>query len=450
MVPRILIIRSKWLVSSLWVLLAVFIAPQSQADHLADVAVEDINDSSVRGLPDPLIALDGTTVVDSRDWYGRRRNELKLLLQHYLYGYMPEAPEVEITTLRSDGEVFGGIATYRELEIRFPELTDEADTEEDGPRIMLAVFTPSRGTGPYPVFLTINRCGNHTVSKYQGITIFPTSLEGGHCRNDESGRGTHNDFWSVELILRSGYAFATFHQNDIDADREDSTDGIQQCYEDFFVEHGVSEGMAWGTIAAWSWGVSRAVDGLESLPDIDGSRITAVGHSRRGKAVLIAAAFDERIDLVIPHQAGTGAEALSRGMIQEPVFVMNQAFPHWFNDMYKSYSFKVGKLPVDQHELLALVAPRGVLLTAARSYWWGGISSGLRSMEGADRVFKLLGARGIAGKGIIWEGEDISTENATGLSQYRRREGHRLDPEYWMVFIDYASAYFEGTSLTAP
>jgi hypothetical protein len=430
----------------LWLILVACVSLPIWAHHLTDLVEPPPQGSPGRGLPDPLVAIDGTMVDGPDEWYGQRRDELKLLFQHYIYGYMPEAPEIDIHEIRSDPEAFGGIATYRELIIRFPQ----AGSDADEPRIILSVFTPNRGKGPYPAFVTINRCGNHTVSDYRGITIFPSRWEGGHCRNDESGRGSHSDFWSIELILRNGYAFATFHEADVDADSVEYPLGIQPYYEDFFTEHGVSKEMTWGTIAVWSWGVSRALDALETLPDIDGTRITAVGHSRRGKSVLVAAAFDERIDLVIPHQAGTGAEALNRGLVQEPVFVMNRAFPHWFNAMYKSYNYRIGQLPVDQHELLALVAPRGVLLTAARSYWWGGPSSSLHALQAADDVFKMLGARGLSGTGIIWEGEVVSNENATGLSQYRRRDGHRLDPEYWQVFIDYASAYFAGLSQTAP
>ena len=404
----------------------------------ADDIHPEIREAEAIGLPDPLITLNGSVVDTPEKWFTTRRDELIQLFQYYVYGYMPDAPKIAATLGKYEEGALGGRADYYEVRIDFPELPQAVETTagmRERPRIIVSLFVPSSGTGPYPAFIGINRCGNHTVVPYSGITIFSKTHAGGHCLSSEKGRGTHTSFWSVADVIDRGYAFATFHESDVDSDRVDDTDGIQPFYHDrnaIDSEHVATE---WGTIGVWAWGVSRV---------IDTTRMAVVGHSRRGKAALLAAAFDERIDLVIPHQAGTGAEALSRGLLQEPPFIMNNAYPHWYNEIYKSYNFRLNRLPVDQHELLALVAPRGVLLTAALSYLWAGPGSAHRAMKGAEPVFKLLGGAGMYANGIIPSDASITVDMATGLSQYRRAKGHRLDPAYWRVFIDYADAFYEG------
>src|SRR5581483_953464 len=113
----------------------------------------------------------------------------------------------------------------------------------------------------------------------------------------------------------------------------------------------------WGTIAAWAWGIQRAIDYLVTDPDIDAARIIVVGHSRLGKTALLAGAFDERVAMAIPLQAGCGGTAPSRGKVGESVKQINTAFPHWFDDEFKTFNDQPERLPFDQHELVALCAP---------------------------------------------------------------------------------------------
>ena len=411
------------------------------SDHID----ESIRKAISRSFPDPFTMLDGSMITSPEQWYAHRRDELKQLFQYHVYGYMPDVPQISIKTIHRENNIFNGLAHYRELEISFPEMPERLlldGKELKRPRIIVSLYLPANSQGPSPVFLTINRCGNHTVSDYRGVSIFPDAWVGGGCSNSEAGRGSHRRFWSVEYIVSRGYAVATFHESDIDTDKDDFSDGVHPFYQTPDSTDKNHDKTRWGTIAAWAWGVSRVIDSFRAVEEIDSEKIVAVGHSRRGKSILLAAAFDERISLAIPHQAGTGAEALSRGFFQEPVFIMNMVYPYWFNDVFKTYNFRISRLPVDQHELLALVAPRGLLLTAAKSYAWAGYRSSHKAMREADAVFKLLGAPGMAGNGIIKEGEKITRQNATGLTQYRRQKGHSLDPEYWKVFVDYAESYF--------
>src|SRR6185295_17054443 len=194
-------------------------------------------------------------------------------------------------------------------------------------------------------------------------------------RVTEASRGTWVDRWDIEKIIDRGYAVATCYNGDIDPDRPDAR-GLQTHFPQ----------LEFGTIAGWAWGLSRAVDYLVTDKEIDARRIVVTGHSRLGKAALVAAAFDERIAIAIPHQAGAGGSAPSRALIardkpwntldtpktkrNETVADLNEKFPHWFNAAFKEFNTQPERLPFDQHCLVALCAPRPVLFTNGRIDTW--------------------------------------------------------------------------------
>ena len=191
------------------------------------------------------------------------------------------------------------------------------------------------------------------------------------------------------------------HRVDVDPD----TPG-QRGLQRFFPTSDPAD--ASGTIGAWAWGLQRAVDYLVTAPGIDPRRIVVTGHSRLGKAALLAAAFDERIALAIPHQAGCGGSAPSRARIAigkpfntldtprtkppETVADINDAFPHWFNGNYKLFNDAPERLPFDQHCLVALCAPRPVLFTNAQEDEWANPDGQFEVLKAADPVYRFLGA----------------------------------------------------------
>jgi|GEM_PF-176461 len=387
-------------------------------------------------LPDALTMFDGTPVTSPTQWYEERRPELLRLFQHYVYGYMPDPPGITATVTKSVDGLFDGKATLKEVAIRFNDIA-----HKKGPVIHLALFLPNDRKGPAPVFLALNKCGNQCVTDHEGVTILADAWRHESAKEMGTKRGARADFWCVETLIDRGWAFATFHESDIDPDKHDFTDGVHRYYD-------ACPGPAatrWGTLAAWAWGLHRAVDYLVADGDIDRRAICVTGHSRRGKTALLAAAFDERISLVVPHQSGTGGAALFRDNDQETVERINRVFPHWFNDLFCRFGRREAKLPLDQHLLMALVAPRPLLDTAGLQDKWANYESARRAMGEADKVYAFLGVAGIKGTGII-EGDEPIDAAAGRLAQYRRDTGHTLNRDYWKAILDFADLHLRTDS----
>jgi len=393
-------------------------------------------------LPDALTMFDGTPVATPRDWYEKRRPELKALFEHYMYGVAPPAPEkIDATVSFENRSFLDGRATLRETVLKFgPPGT---------PPMHVLVVLPNRRSGPAPVFAALNFCGNHAVVADPGVAI-PTVWMYGNCagcsenRATEAGRGTQAVMWSADLFVDRGYALATCYYGDIDPDTPDFTNGVHPHY----LPAGQTQPGPhdWGSIRAWAWGLSRVVDYLLTLPEIDARRVCVTGHSRLGKTALLAAAFDERIALAAPHQSGTGGCAMSRNNDQETVERINRVFPHWFNDTFPQFNDREEKLPIDQHLLMALVAPRPLFDTEGDQDKWANYTSALNGLRAADKVYKFLGARGLVGDGVLRDDDDLGGPEKGELVQYRRDAKHAVTREYWERMLDFADSRLTPSS----
>jgi hypothetical protein len=196
----------------------------------------------------------------------------------------------------------------------------------------------------------------------------------------------------------------------------------------------------WSTIGAWAWGYSRVIDYLVTVGDIDAARIIAVGHSRLGKTTLLAAAFDERIAVAIPHQAGCGGTGPSRAIGNkgaESVKRINTSFPHWFNANFKKFSDEPERLPFDQHCLIAMCAPRPVLLSNAVEDKWANPDGQFELLVAADPVYRLVGAKGVASKTMPAIGKLMDSP----LGYWIRDGKHSMNREDWRVFLDFADRH---------
>lgn len=378
------------------------------------------------GLPDPLVRLDGERVTSPEDWLRTRRPELKALFQHYMYGVMPPAPRsITAKVERADGSWFGGKATKKEVTIAFGP--------PEAPKIHLLLVVPNGLHEPAPVFLGLNFLGNHTAATDPSIALpvawVPNHKDG---RATEADRGVQENVWAIDDVIGRGYALATFYAGDVAPDHPGFRDGLHPYY--------LKPGQTtpgphdWGTVAAWAWGLHRAVDYLQTDPQLGKERIAVVGHSRMGKAALVAAAFDERIALVIPHQAGCGGSAPSRGKIGESVKQINDRFPHWFDAEFKHFNDQPDRLPFDQNCLVALVAPRPVLLSNAVDDTWANPEGQFEVLRAADPVYRLLDAGGLDARAMPAVGTLVDSR----LGYYIRPGKHSMGREDWKVFLDFA------------
>jgi hypothetical protein len=415
--------------SSLAAAASVFLFSFAAMSAAAELPTIDQLPSSAE-LPDPLRMLDGRPVTTRGQWFAERRPELKTLFEHYMYGRAPAVPgNLRVRAEREDEHYFGGKATKKELALEYgPPGT---------PPIHLLLVVPNRRQGPAPVFVGLNFCGNHMLLGDPTIGL-PSIWMPEHCpsctgnRAQEAGRGKQVDVWAIEQSIDRGYAVATAYSGDLDPDKPDFADGVHP----HFLKPGQTVPAAdeWGCIAAWAWGLSRMVDYLVTDSDLDPKRIAVVGHSRLGKTALLAAAFDERIALAIPHQAGCGGTAPSRGQVGESVQQINDRFPHWFCGNFKQFNARVDKLPFDQHCLAALVAPRPLLFTNAVEDQWANPDGQFAVLLAAEPVYELLGAGGLEDRDMPAVGR-----LSPGVLGYQIRAGkHSMTREDWQVFLDYA------------
>jgi hypothetical protein len=315
-------------------------------------------------------------------WRSRRADILDLFRDD-VYGWSPGRPErLEFERTEVDPLAMNGTATLERVVIISHQ---EGRTHRFG----LILFLPN-SRQPAPVFLLIN---NREASNTD-----PT-------RADKSG------FWPD--------------------DKDHFTEGVIHLFEGDRTERSPH---AWGALGAWAWGASRVMDYLETDPRVDASRVAVLGHSRGGKAALWAGAQDERFAFVISNESGEGGAALARRNYGETVADLNRAFPHWFAGNYKRYSNDVASLPVDQHMLLALVAPRPLYVASAVEDRWADPRGEFLAAQAAEPAWTLYGLPGLAAAAMPAPGKPVGRT----IGYHLRTGAHDVTEWDWERFLDFA------------
>jgi hypothetical protein len=405
-------------------------------------------------LPDPLVCGDGTQVRDAATWQARRAPEIRRLFEEHVYGRLPgRPPALRFERLSDDANALGGRASCRQVAVHL-----DAKGER---RMDVLLFLPkelpkqlpkqpSNGlpdplpTGrrrPAPLFVGLNFYGNHTVHPNPRIALARGWLPErpdlglvGH-RTQESQRGALSRRWPVERLIERGYGLATAYCGDLDPDFDDDfRNGVHPLFDPPGRPRADD---AWGAIGAWAWGLQRVLDYCETDPEIDAARVAVVGHSRLGKAALWAGATDPRFALVISNNSGCGGAALSRRRFGETVAQINARFPHWFCPGFHHFDGREDRLPVDQHQLLALVAPRPLYVASAAQDLWADPRGEFLAARGADPVHRLLGGGGFD----ALEMPEPDSAIASRIGYHLRSGGHELTRWDWERFLDFADRW---------
>jgi hypothetical protein len=386
-------------------------------------------------LPDPLVFSNGQRVTSARQWR-ERRAEILRLYETQVFGRTPST-KTRLTfreTRRSENAV-NGLAVRREITVNLLG-------KPGGPQMHLLVYTPKAARQAVPVFLGLNFNGNHSIESDPAIAL-PTGWVAAtrddkvvNNRATEAGRGSAASRWPLELILSRGYGVVTFYAGDLFPDQ---AQGLAASVIPHLYRAGQTAPAAedWNALGAWAWGLSRALDYLERDKLVDARRVAVIGHSRMGKAALWAGAQDERFALVISNESGEGGAALTRRNFGETHLRINTSFPHWFNQNYKQYSAKLDTLPVDQHMLLALMAPRPLYVASAAEDLWADPRGEFLSAKGADPVYRLLGTDGLG----VTEMPGLHQPVTTTIGHHVRAGKHDLTKYDWEQYLNFADRH---------
>lgn len=399
--------------------------------------ISDESKVPVYSVPDIMTRLNGKKVKSKKAWYHKQRPELLKYFTDQVYGKVPGRMNIsEVKVWETTDNALEGLAIRKQLSLFFNK--DQRSLE-----VNVLMYLP-KNQAKAPVFVAYNFTGNHAVFNDPAIRLTESWVANnpsiGIINNQvtEQSRASARERWPVDDIIKAGYGLVTIYYGDVDPDKNDFTDGIHP----FFYEKGQTAPQVneWGSIAAWSWGLSRVMDYLEKDPQVDAKKVAVLGHSRLGKAAIWAGANDARFAMVISNESGCGGAALSKRIYGETVEIINTSFPHWFCDNFLQYNGKEEKLPVDQHMLLALIAPRPLYVASAEGDQWADPKGEFLSAKYASAVYELLGTEGLPIKEMPKVNEPVM-----GTIGYHIRSGkHDLTPYDWKQYILFANKQFES------
>jgi len=389
-------------------------------------------------LPDPLVMTDSRPVSSAAMWREQRRPEVLGLFSDHVYGRTPSVKtKLEFEVLSTDPEALEGKAVRKEVRV-YPT------GDRNGPSFDLLLYLPRAARQPAPTFLGLNFGGNHTIAPDPGIRLsgrwMRNNPQGGVADNraGEASRGSAASRWPLEMILGRGYALATVYCGDFEPDH---AEGWKHGVRAALSPNGANTEWSpedWGCIGAWAWGLSRALDYLEAEEAVDSGHVAVIGHSRLGKTTLWAGAQDERFALVVSNDSGEGGAALARRRFGETTAIINRAFPHWFCGRFKEYSGREDTLPVDQHMLIALTAPRPAYVASAEEDRWADPRGEFLAAKHASPVFELLGVPGLDAAEMPGLHQPVG-----GRIGYHIRAGKHDVTDYdWEQYLNFADRHW--------
>lgn len=383
-------------------------------------------------LPDPLTMSNGQKVSDTKTWTQKRRPELVKLFEEIEYGKMPPRPaDMHFNVFDKGTPAFNGKAIRKQVTVYFTK-----DTTEH--KLDLLIYLPFNTLKAVPLLLNISFAANNQITDDPGVKTGDIwTREGKKVQAVEPSRFGKMD---IEQFITAGIGFACVYYGDIEPDFKD---GIKYGIRSQYLKPGQITPAAneWGAISAWAWGLSRVMDYFETDKQVDAKHIALQGASRLGKTVLWTGVHDTRFKMVIASISGEGGAAISRRNYGENIkhITDTSRYYYQFAPAYHSYANKVESLPFDAHMLVALMAPRPLLLQTGDSDYWSDPKGEFLSAVAAEPVYHLFGLKGPETTVMPKAKDESLLMNPLGY--YMHAGGHTVLPEDWQLFIRYMKKY---------
>jgi hypothetical protein len=393
-------------------------------------------------LPDLLTMANGAKAATAEDWKAKRRPEILELYKREMFGRSPGRPpglKFEVKSTKTNA--LDGLATRREILVSVP-------AQPKWPGMMVLVYTPNKASKPAPAFAGLSFGGNYTVTTEPDVAMTTRWVPNARGviadnRANEASRGMEASRWPIRMILERGFALATAYYGDLEPDyNQGYKESVRSLFGDY-TENPDQAPEGWSAIGAWAWGLSRMMDLLETLPEIDARKVAVIGHSRLGKTSLWAGASDERFAMVISNNSGEGGAAISRRNIGETVHRINNSFPHWFNGNYKKYNQNVNALPFDSHMLVALAAPRPVYIASAVEDTWADPKGEFLAGVYADPAYRLFGREGISDT----TQPPVNHPVGNFIGYHIRTGKHDVTDYDWDQYLQFADRHLRGAAV---
>ena len=402
-------------------------APPPPPAEVAGIAVNyDEAKVGTYTLPDPLTLANGKKVEDAKTWYQKRRPEILKLFEEDQYGAIPAPlPGLHFEVFDKGTPAFDGKAIRRQVTIHFA-------AGDNAPKADLLIYLPADAKSPVPLLLNAGFSANSSSVDDPGVK--PGEIWGRDKKRMPAPKGGFGRL-NVLPILAKGFGVANIYYGDIDPDfLGGSRLGVRGLYPEPAPDQ-------WGAISAWAFGLSRALDYLETDKGVDAKRVALMGVSRLGKTVLWTAAHDTRFALVIASCSGEGGAAVSRRNYGETIAHLTAPtrYPYQFAANYAKWANRVNEFPVDANMLLALIAPRPVLLQTGDKDGWSDPKGEFLAAVAAGPVFQLLGGQGLGTDTWPAAGQPILHT----IGYYMHSGGHGTIPSDWDVFLKFLEMHLQ-------
>lgn len=414
-----------------FLLLSVSVLGQTARTEVAGIPINyDESKVGVFTLPDPLILQNGKKVTNPQTWYKKRRPEILHIFETEQFGKAPSRNKAKFEVFEKGTLAFKNKAIRKQVTIYFTN--DTANYKAD-----LLVYLPAKSAGAVPLFLQVGFSPNCLA--VDDPSVKQGTLWGRDGKRVPASEGRKFGTLDVEKFMDMGIGVATIYYGDIEPD---FAKGIKFGIRGHYLKSGTNYPASdeWGTIAAWSWGLSSVMDYLETDKQVDAKKVALYGVSRLGKTVLWGGATDERFGMVIASCSGEGGASLSRREYGETIkhMVDSTRYFYQFSGNRAKYKDNPNTCPVDAHELIALIAPRPLLLITGDTDNWSDPKGEFEAAVAAEPVYQLLGKKGLETKTMPSANKPILND----LAYFMHAGGHGTLPSDFEIILDFLKIHF--------